>query len=951
MSEETMMIKQLLTAHTSASSARRRAGLAGLAAAACLLLLALVPASASADFNVVSFTGSTINQDGTPDTQAGSHPWESTTTFAFGTTTLANGNTVPDGNMKDVTVGLPPGLIGDPNATPKCTIEDLDNNNCSGASQVGMLMLNDTLDALEGPYPVYNMVPPTGVPAEFGANLLLLDATIDIKVRTGGDYGLDATLSDIPTLLPLTGSSLTLWGVPADPSHDSQRTCPGVSGGCSAGVAPQPLLTMPTACGGPLTTTLTADSWQNPGQFVTASFQTTDSSGNPVGITGCGQLSFNPTITAQPDTTVADSPAGLSVDLHVPQAPDSPTSLATPALKNATVTLPPGVSLNPASADGLQSCSPTQFGPTNASEPVCPDASKIGSVEIDSPLVSDPLTGGLYLGPQQSGNPLSVALYAAAEADGTLIKLVGTTQVNPSTGQLTTAFNNSPQLPFTDFKLNFFGGPRAALDTPESCGTFTTTSDLQPWSSPGSGPDPTPSDSFTINSGCVSGFAPTFAAGTINPQAGAFSPFALTFSRSDTDQDISGLTVVLPPGMLAKLAGVQECSDAQIAHAQGNTALAEATNPSCPAGSQVGTASTFSGPGPDPDFLPGNVYLTGPYNGAPYGLVVIVPALAGPLDLGVVVVRQTISVDPTDAHVTVTSDPLPTSLQGIPLRLRRLDVLLNRPGFTVNPTSCNPLQVTGTLVSAGGLSVNAASPFQVGGCQSLGFSPKLAIDLSGRGKTRSGDHPTLSADLSEGAGQANLISARVTLPPSLALDPNNSSHVCPFAVAQAVHGGAVGCPSSTIVGSASATTPLLSQPLTGPVYLVQGIRFGANGQQIRTLPTLLVPLRGQLALDLRASTTVNGAGELVTTFASIPDVAVSSFTLTINGGSRGLLVITGRGRNICAAGQYMTAQLDAQSGKQEHLTKKMATPCGRAADRSRKARGAAKRQLRRAHRQ
>jgi hypothetical protein len=927
MSKETIMTTQTLAGHrTNGRSSRGRALLASFAAAGCLVLGVLLPSNALA-FSVVpgSFTATTINQDGTPDTQAGSHPWESTTSFMFDTTTV-NGNTIPDGNMKDVQVGLPPGLIGNPNATPKCTVQELDGNECSGAAQIGQVTLLSSI-GFNLTLPVYNMVPPAGVPAEFGANALFLDAFIDIIVRTGSDYGLSATLTNIPTLLPLTGSSLTLWGVPADPSHDADRTC-GNTSPCSAGVTPQPFLTMPTQCSGQSTYTLNADSWQ--GDTTSATYKTTDSAGNAVGVNGCGLLSINPSISARPDTTVADSPSGLAVDVHVPQAPSSPTGLATPALQNASVTLPQGFSLSPAAGDGLQGCTPAQIGIDNASEPTCPDASKIGTAEIDSPISADPLTGGIYLA-QPHNNPFGslVAIYAVAEADGVLVKLAGNVQPDPVTGQLTTTFTNNPQLPFSDFKLDFFGGSRAVFASPESCGTFTSASDLAPWSAPGSGPDSTPSDSFAISSGCVGGFAPSFAAGTVNPQAGAFSPFALSFSRADTDQELSGLSVVLPPGVLAKLAGVAECSGAQIALAQSNSAAAELASPSCPAGSQVGVADTGAGAGSSPLFTAGKVYLTGPYKGAPYGLVVVVPALAGPFDLGTVVVRAALFVDPNDAHVTVLSDPFPTILDGIPLRLRRVDIVLNRPGFTVNPTSCNPLQVTGALSSTAGASAGVSSRFQVGGCQALGFSPKLPIVLSGKGKTKSGDHPTLTATLTEGAGQANITSARVALPLSLALDPTNSTHVCAYPVAQAVHGGAVGCPASTIVGTASASTPLLSQPLTGDVYLVQGIRFGAQGQQIRTLPTLLIPLRGQLALDLRASTSVNGVGQLVTTFATVPDVPVSSFKLQLTGGPKGLLVITGRGQSICTVSQTAAVTLNAHSGKQDNLTIKLGTPCAK----------------------
>jgi hypothetical protein len=378
---------------------------------------------------------------------------------------------------------------------------------------------------------------------------------------------------------------------------------------------------------------------------------------------------------------------------------------------------------------------------------------------------------------------------------------------------------------------------------------------------------------------------------------------------------------------------VQECSEQQLASisSQAGTGAAQSAKPSCPAGSQVGTVTTGAGPGLDPFFLSGKAYLTGPYKGAPYGLAVVVPALAGPFDLGTVVVRQALYVDPTTAQVTAVSDPFPSILDGIPLRIRRVDVTLDRPDFTINPTSCEPMAVTGTLTSTAGLAAPLSSRFQVGGCQALGFSPRLRIGLSGKGQTHSGQHPTLTATLVQGPGQANIRSAKVVLPLALALDPNNSQHVCDYDTAQAVHGGAVGCPASTIVGTARAVTPLLSQPLTGNVYLVQGIRFNSQGQRIRTLPSLLIPLRGKIALDLRAQSAVNGVQELVTTFSTIPDAPVSAFTLTITGGPKGLLVITGRGLSICGKAQVAKASFGAQSGKSNAQNDTMATPCHKVA--------------------
>jgi hypothetical protein len=889
-------------------------------------------------FGFASFGVQATNQDGSLDTQAGSHPYQLTTGIFFNTVDDGSGSTVPEENAKDIITNLPPGLIGDPAGMAQCTQTELAGHStvstnkpadCPAASQVGVANIDVNPGSNFTNQPVYNMVPPAGDVAQLGMNLTEVNAFIDIKVRTGGDYGVTATVSNPSTLGPLRSSILTLWGVPADPRHDQLRQCPGGGSPCSSGTPLTAFLTMPTSCAGPLTSTVSADSYQHPGRFVNASSTSQDAAGNPVGMTGCSKLDFNPSITLQPDTSVADSPAGLSVDLRMPTAGLlDPNGLAEANLKEATVTLPQGVSVNPSSASGLAACTPAQIGIDNASEPSCPDASKVGSVQVDTPLLPDPLKGSVYVA-QQNDNPFNslLAIYVTAEGDGALIKLAGHVVADPVTGQLTTSFDNNPQLPFTDFKLDFFGGPHAVLATPESCGVFSSTSSLSPWSGTGAIAS---TDPFTIDSGCVSGFAPSLTAGTANAQAGAFSPFVVSLQRADTDQNLSGVSVTLPPGMVGKLAGVQECSDAQLAAAAANSGTAELASPSCPAGSQVGTVTTGAGTGPDPYFIGGKEYLTGPYKGAPYGIAAVVPAVAGPYDLGTVVVRQALYIDPTTAQVTVVSDPFPQILDGIPLRLRRVDVSVDRPGFTLNPTSCSPMNVNGMLSSTGGMLMPASSRFQVGGCQELGFSPRLSFKLTGNGQTHSGNHPTLTATLTQPAGQANIRSAKVALPLSMALDINNSKNVCNYDTAQAVHGGAVGCPASTIVGQATAQTPLLDRPLTGPVYLVQGIRFGKNGQRIHTLPSLLIPLRGQIAIDLRASSAVNGAQQLVTTFSQIPDAPVSKFTLQINGGRKGLLVITGRGQSICNAAQVANASFGAQTGKAMSQNDTLAKPCGRA---------------------
>lgn len=747
------------------------------------------------------------------------------------------------------------------------------------------------------PIAVFNMTPDPGHVATLDGSLLIAKINIEIDVRNDGSYGLTANINDISSLLTLGGSSLTLWGVPGDPSHDGQR-CGELGFSCGPSNAPQAaFMTNPTNCGGgPLTTTISVDSWQNPDQPSTG----TTSEAAP---TGCDKLAFNPSLTVSTDSSQPDTPASYNVDLKVPQNAD-PFGFATPDVQNVSLTLPSGTALSAAAANGLAGCSDAQFAAGS-----CPDASKVGTVSIKSPLIPDPLTGSVWIG---SPTPTQMfRLFLIATADNVTIKLTGLVNPNSSTGQLTTVFSNNPQLPFSELNLSLFGGPFAALANPETCGTFTTTSDIAPYGSPTT-PDATPSSSFDI-AGCTGAFAPTFTAGTTNPSAGAFSPFSLTFSRSDADRELSSITATLPPGLFAKIAGVPLCSNAA------------ASAGTCGAGSRVGTATVGSGAGAHPLFLSGPVYLTGPYNGGAYGLATVIPAIAGPYNLGTVVVRQSLRIDPNDAHVTAVSDPFPTILDGVPLRIKTINLALDRPNFIVNPTSCSASKIGATITSVGGAVAPVSSRFQVGGCRGLPFAPSLGIKLSGAGQTTSGKHPTLTATLkAPSSGQANIDSAKVTLPLSIALDPKNSQVVCSVAAAAALN-----CPAKTIVGRVTAVSPLLPDPLSGNVFLVQGIRTNAQGQQVKTLPSLLIPLSGDVQLILHAKTSVDGAGRLVSTFSGIPDAAVSNFKLTINGGSKGILVVTGRGESICKSAQNGTGQLTAHSGTVENLDIDFGTPaCG-----------------------
>lgn len=882
----------------------------------------------AAPFGLTDFTAQSLNADGSDDTQAGSTPNQVMTGVSFTTVESAEGDMVPAGDLRDTTVQLPPGLVGNPATIPTCSQETLDSNvgsgypssqSCAIDTQVGVAdvtyLIGGTPQLTETP--IYNLAAPAGMPAQFGFKVQSSIIHINFAVRTGSDYGLTTTIDGTNAGAPLYAATILLWGDPSSSTHNDARfetvdsTGPGTtpddpatSKPIKSTLAPVSFVRNPTSCDGPVHTSISVDDWQNPTAERTAPDAISPAA------TGCAAESFAPSVSVQPTTALANTPSGLNVDIAVPQTSD-PTALAESNLDDVTVSLPSGVVVSPSGANGLQACSEAQVGLSNGSSPACPAASAVGTVEVDTPLLANPLVGSVYLA-QQTANPFGslLAVYVTAQGSGVQLKLAGRVSIDPTTGQLMATFDNNPQLPFSDLKVDFFGGPNAPLSMPSACGTYTTTSALSSWSDPSA--LTLGSSSFTITSGCMSGFAPTFSAGTTEGRAGHYSPFVLSLARADTDQYLSGLQVTLPEGMLARITGVKECTDAELASisSQPGTGVAQEADPSCPSGSQVGTVSVASGPGTDPYNLTGTVYLTGPYNGGSFGLAVVVPAVAGPLDLGTVVVRQALEINPSTARVTVKSDPFPTMLDGIPLQLRDVSVDLNRHHFTVDPTSCGSMAVTGTLDSSAGGTEAVRSPFHVGHCGSLRFSPTLRMALTGRHRTAVGTHPTLDATLTQPAGQANVRSERVTLPLSLALDPNNSEHVCSVAAA-----ARIACPQRTLVGQAIARTRILPRPLRGKVYLVQGEHKNKQGQILRTLPTLLIPLRGEhVAINLTAQTSVDSTEHLVTTFKAVPDAGIRSFTLTIAGGKRGILVVTGH-KSLCAGAQVGNVVAVGHNGK------------------------------------
>jgi uncharacterized repeat protein (TIGR01451 family) len=917
--------------------------------------------SSPAPRGLQKFQAAAVADDGRDLTQAGGHPFEYVTTYAVNTEPgpPTGAPFLPSGgNVKDVEVALPAGLVGNPTAVPTCSHSEFleqrvlqrpsgvgqnFRNGCRADSVVGFIAISQ-LEGLASRIvePIYALQAPRGMPAQFGFDLVGLPFYIDTKVRTAGDYGITAYLSNLAEVKRASSATVVLWGIPAASAHDSLRgDClnenpsgfEGISSGsCPASLTPRPFLTDPTNCVGPLSTVFAFDTWAAPGAF------TDGEDVAPTG-TGCGSVPFEATLTARPQKQGADSPTGLDVDLHLEQN-ESVAGVGAAHLRDAVVTLPAGLTVNPSSAAGLDACSPTQVGLTSAvgsgassfdaAPAACPDASMLGTVEIDTPLLDHPINGSVYLA-EQGQNPFGslLALYIAAddERTGVVIKLAGHVEADPTSGQLTARFANNPQLPFEDLRVHFFEGPAAPLRTPTTCGIYTTTSDLRPWSAPESGPDATPSDSFTVSSApgggsCPRGEleqpnAPSFEAGTERPLAGAYSPLIFKLGREDGSQQVRRIDLTLPPGLLGKLAGVPYCPDAALAAAASATGRHEERGPSCPAASEVGQVTVTAGAGPRPLSVPGRAYLAGPYEGAPLSLAIVTPAVAGPFDLGTVVVRAAIAVDPLTTQITVHSDPIPTILQGIPLDLRTIALRLGRPGFILNPTSCEAKAIAGTMTSLAGATAALGDRFAVGGCRGLGFSPKLALRLTG-GTTR-GKDPALRAELSQPPGQANNGSIAVTLPPSLFIDQRHINNPC-----TRVQFAADTCPKNSILGTARAFTPLLDQPLEGPVF------FRSNGGA-RKLPDLVLDLHGQIDIELIGyidSVRKRGTeiSRVRTTFAQVPDAPVSKFVLRLNGGKTGLLQ---NSRNLCRGSGAASIRLVGQSGRSLDVKAGLKVACHR----------------------
>jgi hypothetical protein len=949
--------------------------------ALALAAVALAPGSAQADFGVNEFDLSFSGEDGITPMQAGSHPGGVLNKIELNTVEDPLLGEVADGAVRDIEVKLPKGLVGDPGAIPRCANTDFINFNqetkipkCSDSSAVGVILLRVLFHPKEAPSfispPVYNLIPPPGVVQKLGFIAAGVPVTIEFTVSQSPPYEVIATLHYITQVIPFMGSKLTVWGNPASPVHDSERggclnwaptpvdVAHTTGKACPSNIAQAPFITLPRACKGPLSPAYAADSWQSPGPLLLdGSPDLSDprwSSGevlthddaeppNPQGMTGCSKLGFNPSIAAAPTAKAASSPTGLdfSLDVH-DEGLTNPSGIANSDIEKTEVTLPEGFTINPSIAEGLAVCSEADLERETSSSEAgagCPDASKIGTVEVETPLLEENVDGSLYQAtPYENPFHSLVALYIVIKNPKLGIKVVQPLKVipDPVTGRLTTVAEEMPQLPFSHFKLHFREGTRSPLATPPACGTYNVEATLYPYSG---APAVHTSSAFEVISGpeskpCPKGglppFHPELLAGTLNNAAGRFSPFNVKITRTDSEQEITHFSIKLPPGVAGKLAGIPFCTDAQIAQAQSRTGPhgggEELAKPSCPAASRVGRTLVGSGVGPSLAYAPGKVYLAGPYHGAPISFVSITSGVVGPFDIGTVVVRLAIKVNPETGEVfldSTGSDPIPHIIEGIPIHLRDIRAYTDRPEFTFNPTSCERKQTAATVLGSGLDFASEAddnpfvstSPFQAADCAALPFKPKLSLRLIGG--TKRGDYPRLKAFLRmKGFGEAGVARARVTLPRSEFIANAHFDTICTRVQFKLAGGNGEACPAGSIYGWARAKTPVLEAPLEGPIFL---------RSSEHELPDVVASLRGQ-EIDVHLVGHVDSVkGQLRNTFETVPDAPVEWASFSFKGQKKGLFE---NSTNLCVGKHKAKAEFTGQTGKLDDYRTALKVKCG-----------------------
>jgi hypothetical protein len=882
--------------------------------------------------------------------QAAGHPHFGFTQFIVKNSPGALG-AKPEAELARIRVDLPVGLNVNPGATERCPLETFkaDPASCPAGSNVGDSYVTAADPLLGKSLPlhaeVYNVVPVPGESARFGLELAGNEVYLEGDAAWHSDYHEGFTIQ-VPAAIP---QELGLLLGTANGAILKNRLV--FNGRAGDGT----FITTPSTClgeafkesGSVYSTYLRAGSYaqfDSPGYVFPQSAEPPLESPIPPGTSPkeCGSIPYNPSLAVEPGTSEVNSPAGATVDIDIPHLTLAESEQQTSTTRESRVTLPLGMGLNPSAANGLQVCTDAQFGKGTRNPVACPAGSRVGTAVVSSPALPEEngegpaLRGPVYVGNQLSSDPTSGNLYrifinAVSARYGIDVRLVGNVLADPRTGQLTTRISETPQSQVESFEVRLDPGARAVLSSPPTCGPNQASALMTPWSG---NPPAAPGDSFAMTGMPGGGpcpktmaerpFAPSFAAGPASSKAGAFSPVSIQINRGDGQQELKGTEILLPPGMTGSLRGIPYCPEAALAAAAGRSGGQERASSSCPAASQVGIATVTAGTGPAPYKLEGSkVFLSGPYKGAPLSLAVVAPATAGPFDLGTVVVRVALFVDPETAQIRAVSDPLPHVFGGTLLSVRSVDLRMDRPDFTLNPTSCEPLATTGALAGGGGDPTNPAAfsrfainaPFRAGDCGALKFRPKLFTKLiGGKKKMRRNGHPAFRAVLVARKGDANIKRAALTLPRSQFLDQSHIGTIC-----TRVQLAAAACPRRSVYGFASAKSPLLDGVLKGPVYLVS-----SNNE----LPDLLADLKGQVNVRLRGVISSKNQ-RMKTVFSSVPDVPVSKFVLTMKGGKKGLLV---NSRNLCGHRNSSVLSFKAQNGKRLKVKKlPLRTPsCGKA---------------------
>jgi hypothetical protein len=929
-------------------------------------------------YGVSFFNALVSDEQGAPSTQAGGHPYAVTVNFGFNTEVLRSGaqpapshgisqNAAAGDDTREMAFDLPLGLIGNPLAAPRCPLAlvaapGLNATGCPRDTQVGIVYLSffGAKPNISGPFALFNVVPEPGRPGEFAFNPVggVVQVLYGTVVRT--PLGNVVRLVLQTPRVELQGASTTFFGNPIGVFSQPGEHADGRP---FEDTAELPFLINPTNCqasAAQRTLTMHVDSYDHTGalnpdgtpNFSDPNWKEASTVTPPV--EGCNLLEFNPSHfelapsgllegahqPAAGGTTQADEPSAYEGRLKIPQVETFGT-LSRPELKSATITLPAGVSVSASAANGLEGCSEAQLDPGSGEPGHCPEGSKLGTVEVSSPLLSKPLQGHVYLAEPKCGEEGEAACVESEAEEGKLfgldieldgeavVKIPGYVEAGGygvysqthglAPGQLRAVFPNDPQVPFGELVFKFKEGPRTSLANPQTCGTYTTTSLLEPWSAPFSA-NATSESLFNVDwdghgGGCPTGmpFSPGFTAGTASSAAGSYSPLVLEFARQDREQDLSAITVHTPVGMLGNLSNVPLCGEPQAAEG------------SCGEGSLIGTTTAVVGPGEDPFTITGGrVYLTGPYKGSPFGLSIVVPANAGPFHLGNVVVRASVAVDPHTAALTVTTDALPQVVDSVPIRLRKVIVDVDRPGFIFNATDCATRRVEASIsglegfTGTHGSSASVASSYTANGCAGLAFKPKFAVSTSGKTSRAKGASLAVKLTYPTGAGYANIAKVKVDLPKQL---PSRLTTLQKACLARVFEADPANCPKESIVGMAKATTPILPVPLMGPAYFV------SHGGE--AFPSLVIVLQGYgVTVDLVGTTFISKAGITSSTFRSVPDVPVSTFELTLPEGKFSALAANGK---LCTSKLAMPTAFVGQNGAEIHESTKIAvTGCAKA---------------------